>query len=170
MSATGTRAIDSLRRAGIDCSVHPYAAPERHGAARADRPAYGLDAAVALGLDPGMVFKTLVVHADGVPILAVIPADRTLDLKRCAAAVGAHRAVLAPVPDAERVTGYLVGGISPLGTRRRLRTFLDASAAGLDRIFVSAGRRGLQVALRPADLATATGAEVIDLTRAGADP
>ena len=121
----------------------------------------------ALGLDPGVVFKTLIVLADGTPILAILPVDRTLDLKRCAAAAGAHRAVLASVPDAERITGYLVGGISPLGTKRRLDAFLDASATGLDRIFVSAGRRGLQVALRPADLVTATGAAVVDLAQVG---
>ena len=169
MSATGTRAIDSLRRAGIDFSIHPYSSPERHGAARDDRPAYGLDAAAALGLDPGEVFKTLVVLADGTPILAIVPVDRTLDLKRCASAAHAHRAVLAPVPDAERITGYLVGGISPLGTRQRLRVFLDASATRLDRLFVSAGRRGLQVALRPSDLVTATGAEVVDLARPDTD-
>lgn len=170
MSATGTRATDLLRRAGVAWSIHPYASPERHGAAREDRPSYAFDAAAALGLDPGTVFKTLVVLADGDPVLAIVPADRTLDLKRCAAAAGARRAVLAPVPEAERTTGYLVGGISPLGTRRRLRTFLDTSATGLERVYVSGGRRGLQVALRPADLATVTGAEVADLARADANP
>ena len=152
MSTTGTRAITALRRAGIAHELHPYAPVELRGARPGDRPSYGLDAAAALGVDPSRVCKTLVVVADGDLMLAVVPSSRTLDLKRLAAAVGAHRAALAEPRDAERATGYLVGGISPIATTRPLRVILDAPAAALDRIYVSAGRRGLQVSLRPSDL------------------
>ena len=152
MSATGTRAIIALRRAGIAHQLHPYASVELRGARVGDRPSYGLDAAEALGVDPSRVCKTLVVVADGALMLAVVPSSRTLDLKRLAAAVGAHRATMAEPRDAERATGYLVGGISPIATTRPLRVILDAPAAALDRIYVSAGRRGLQVSLRPGDL------------------
>ena len=152
MSATGTRAITALRRAGVPHELHAYETPARHGASRNERPNYGLEAAAALGVDPSWVCKTLVVAADGVLTLAIVPTSRTLDLKRLAAAVGAHRAVMAEPADAERATGYLVGGISPIASTRPLRVILDAPAAALDRIYVSAGRRGLQVSLAPGDL------------------
>ncbi|MES2210772.1 MAG: YbaK/EbsC family protein [Chloroflexota bacterium] len=160
MSATGTRAVAALRRAGVDHGLHPYETGQRHGARRNDRPAYGLDAAAALAVPAETVCKTLVVEADGAFLLAIVPVNRTLDLKRFAAAAGAHRATMAEARDAERVTGYLIGGISPIGTTRRLRAVLDAPAAALDRIYVSAGRRGLQVSIRPADLLAVIQAEV----------
>ena len=167
MRAAGTRAIAALRLAGVAHQLHPYETAERHGAQRDDRPAYGLDAASALGLTPAQIFKTLVVVADGVFMLAIVPVDRTLDLKRFAAAAGAHRAAMAETRDAERVTGYLVGGISPIGTTRLIRTILDASATDLERVYVSAGRRGLQVSLLPADLVAVTGAAVATISVEG---
>jgi Cys-tRNA(Pro)/Cys-tRNA(Cys) deacylase len=127
--------------------------------------AIGLAAAEALGRPPSTVFKTLVVELDGKELAcAVIPSDARLNLKAIAAASGAKKADMADPRKAERSTGYVVGGISPLGQRKRLRTFLDASAAALDQIVVNGGRRGLQIALRPADLAAATGAKVVALT------
>ncbi|MBI2763742.1 MAG: aminoacyl-tRNA deacylase [Chloroflexi bacterium] len=164
MSAIGTRAVAALHRAGVDHAVHRYEPTERHGARRSDRPAYGLDAAAALGLSPSVIGKTLVVAADGVLMLAIVPADRSLDLKAFAAAVGAHRATLAESRHAERATGYLTGGISPIGTLRCLRTLLDARAADLATIYVSGGRRGLQVSLRPADLVRLVDGEVIPIS------
>ncbi len=152
MSARGTRATDELRRAGVAHSVHEYEPPERHGAARDARPAYGLDAAAALGFAPERICKTLVALVDGRPVLAIVPVDRVLDLKRLAAAIGGRRADLADPAEAERATGYVIGGISPIGGRRRLPAILDESALAHTTILVSAGRRGLQVELSPADL------------------
>ena len=160
MAAQGTRAIEALRRAAIDHVVVPYEPPAGMGRTRAERPAYGRDAAVALGIPPDQICKTLVASADGELVLAVVPVARQLDLKRLAAAVGARRAVLAEAAVAERATGYVVGGISPLGTRRRLRTVVEASVVALEAVHVSAGRRGLQVSLAPSDLVRVTAAIV----------
>ena len=118
---------------------------------------YGTEAAAALGLDPRAVFKTLVVSVDGAPrgaalAVALVPVARQLDLKAAAEALGAKRVTLADGATAERATGYVVGGISPLGQRRRLRTIVDESVLAWPEIFVSAGRRGLEIALAPADL------------------
>jgi Cys-tRNA(Pro)/Cys-tRNA(Cys) deacylase len=109
-------------------------------------------------VDPGRVFKTLVAAVDGRLVAAVVPVSGELDLKALAATLGGRRAALADQAEAERATGYVVGGISPLGGRRRLPTVLDASAAAHPTIFVSGGRRGLQVELAPADLARLAGA------------
>ena len=114
-------------------------------------------------MDRDRIFKTLVADAGGELVVAVVPVARQLDLKALAAAVGTKRAVLADPAVAARTTGYVVGGISPLGQRTRLRTFLDASAERFDTIFVSAGKRGLQVELAPADLARLTEAELAAL-------
>lgn len=122
--------------------------------------AYGPEAADRLGLDPERVFKTLVAEVDGVLTVGVVPVTASLDLKALAAAVGGKRARMAEVPAAERATGYVAGGISPLGQRRRLRTVLDASAQSWDTIFCSAGRRGLEMELAPADLARLADARV----------
>ena len=167
MAASGTRAVEALRRTGIAYELHAYIPPGRHGAARDARPQYGLEAAAALGLDPAQVCKTLVVSADGALVLAVVPVDRTLDLKGLASAVGARRAELADPRAAERATGYVVGGISPIGTSRRLRTVVDARAAAHPTIHVSAGRRGLQVSLAPGDLIRLTGALVAPISVPG---
>ena len=165
MRSAGTRAIALLRRSGIAHEVHAYEPAERHGSARADRPAYGIEAATALGIDPHAICKTLVVEADGELMVAIVPADAELDLRRFAGAVGARRATLAEPRVAERATGYVIGGISPLGTTRRLRTVVDATTLELERVHVSAGRRGLQVELSPADLVIATGSTVADISR-----
>ena len=167
MAAQGTRAIEALKRAGIAHAVVAYEPPEAQARGRDARPAYGAAAATALGIPPDRICKTLVATADGELVLAVVPVDRQLDLKRLAAAVGARRAELAEPGAAERATGYVVGGISPLGTRRRLRTVVDEPVMVLVRVHVSAGKRGLQVALAPADLVRATAATV---ARIGGDP
>lgn len=124
----------------------------------------GMHAAQSLGRAPETVFKTLVVALDtGELVCAVIPSDARLNLKALATAAGTRKAELADPKKAERTTGYVVGGISPLGQRKALRTYVDASASALDEIVVNGGRRGLQIALRPADLAAVTKAEVLDL-------
>jgi Cys-tRNA(Pro)/Cys-tRNA(Cys) deacylase len=161
MRAVSTPALEVLRRQGIDHRVRSYTLPERHGRAREDRPDYGLEAAAALGVEPGRVCKTLIaVLDDGRLVAAVLPVDRQLDLKALAAAAGARRAALAEPPVAERAAGSVVGGISPLGTRRRLDVVMDGAAMGHPTVLVSAGRRGLQVELAPADLVRATAATI----------
>jgi Cys-tRNA(Pro)/Cys-tRNA(Cys) deacylase len=152
VTAAATRALEVVTRSGVVHSVHPYALPERHGRARDDRPNYGLEAAAALGIEPARVFKTLVASVDDGLVLAVVPVDRELDLKRLAAAAGGRRALMADPAEAERATGSVVGGISPLGSRRTLPVIIDASAFDQDTVFVSAGRRGLQLEIGPDDL------------------
>lgn len=165
MSARGTRAIEIVRRAGVTHVVHEYASPQPTGARRDERPSYGLDAAAALGVDPARVFKTLVASLDGRLVTAIAPVAGELDLKRLAEALGGRRAVLAEPAAAERATGYVVGGISPLGQRRPLPAVLDVSADDHPTILVSAGRRGLQVELAPADLARLIGARRAPIAR-----
>ncbi len=164
-TAAATRALDVIVRAGVPHRVHAYASPEPHGRERNRRPSYGVDAAEALGVEAGRVFKTLAAVADGRLVLAVIPVDRQLDLKRLADAVGARRATMAEPSAAERATGYVVGAISPLGTRRPLPIVVDEAAQAQVTIFVSAGRRGLQVELAPADLVRLGNAHSARLTR-----
>jgi Cys-tRNA(Pro)/Cys-tRNA(Cys) deacylase len=144
--AARTPALVALDRAGVEHRVHEYAHDPR---ARS----YGLEAADKLGVDAARVFKTLVVDVDGRPHVAVVPVEAELDLRSLG-----KRAALAAQADAERITGYVAGGISPLGQRRRLPTLLDESALGHGTIFVSAGRRGLDVELAPEDLVRLTGA------------
>ena len=165
MSAHGTPAIDVLRRAGVRFEVLEYVSPEAHGRDRDARPSYGLEAAAALGVDPARMFKTLVASADGRLIAALVPVDRELDLKRLAMAAGARKATMGDPAVAERATGYVVGGISPLGGRRPMPTFIDRSAAAAETVYVSAGRRGLQLALGPADLVRLTNATVAEIAR-----
>lgn len=148
----GTPALDLVRRDGATYRVHAYDPPVRHGRVRNERPDYGTEAAEALGVEPSRVFKTLIARVDGRLLAAVVPVDRTLDLKALAAAVGGRHADLADPSEAERATGSVIGGISPLGMRRPLAVVVDVSAGGHDTILVSAGRRGLQVELAPADL------------------
>ena len=124
----------------------------------------GLHAAQALGRSASTVFKTLIVALDsGELVCAVIPSDARLSLKSIAAAAGARKADLSDPRKAERATGYVVGGISPLGQRKRLRTYLDLSASSLEEIVVNGGRRGLQIVLKPADLIAATSAMLVAL-------
>ena len=169
MTAAPTRALELVARAGVVHRVHAYTLPERHGRARDDRPNYGREAAAALKVDPGRVFKTLVVTVDDGLVLAVIPVDRELDLKRLAAAAGGRRAVVAEPTQAERATGYVVGGISPLGSRRPLPVVIDASSLEHSTVLVSAGRRGLQLELAPRDLAGLCSARCAPIARDG-DP
>jgi Cys-tRNA(Pro)/Cys-tRNA(Cys) deacylase len=124
-----------------------------------------MEAAVALGLDPAQVFKTLLAEVDGRLVVAVVPVDRSLDLKALAAAVAGKRAVMAEPAAAERATGYVIGGISPLGQRRRLPTVVDASALEWPTVLVSAGRRGLDVELTPGDLVRLTAAVTAPVAR-----
>ena len=166
MSARGTRAIDVIRRAGAAFTVREYAHDPRL-AGGAGGPGYALEAVHALGLDPARVFKTIVVDADGRPALALVPADGEVNLKAVADALGAHRAGLAAIAGAERATGYVAGGISPLGTRRVLPTVLDRSALDHPTIHVSAGRRGLELELAPHDLKRLTRAITSDIARRG---
>lgn len=126
---------------------------------------FGMEAAQALGLDPAQVFKTLLADVDGRLTVAVVPVDRSLDLKALATAVGGKRAVMAEPAVAERATGYVVGGISPLGQRRALPTVVDASALRWPAVLVSAGRRGLDVELAPDDLVRLTGASTAPVAR-----
>lgn len=165
MAATGTPATDRLRRAGVAHRTHEYAAPTTPGADRSSRPSYGADAAAALGIDPARLFKTLVATLDDRLALAVVPVAGDLDLKRLAAALGGRRATMADPAAAERATGYVIGGISPIGGRRAFPTVLDSSSSGFETIFVSAGRRGLQVELAPADLVAITEAVVAAIAR-----
>ena len=154
-----TPAITAARRAGIDFEVHEYDAGD------SDEP-YGVGAARALGIAPERVFKTLVVDLSGKSLaVAIVPVAERLDLKAVAAALGAKRATMAEPAAAQRATGYVLGGISPLGQRRRLPTALDESALGFERIHVSGGRRGLEIELAPGDLARLVGAAVAPLTR-----
>jgi Cys-tRNA(Pro)/Cys-tRNA(Cys) deacylase len=150
MAGKGTPATALLAKHRVRHTVHAY----EHGSGQA----YGPEAAELLGLDPARVFKTLVAEVDGALTVGVVPVSGSLDLKALAAAVGGKRARMADVAAAERVTGYVAGGISPLGQRKRLPTVVDVSAQGLDTMFCSAGRRGLEVELAPADLARLTGA------------
>ena len=124
------------------------------------RGAYGLEAADALGIAPERVFKTLVAEVDGALTVGVVPVAGQLDLKALAAAAGGKRAVMAGVTAAERATGYVAGGISPLGQRKRLPVVVDSSALGFATIFCSGGRRGLEIELAPADLVRAAAAVV----------
>jgi Cys-tRNA(Pro)/Cys-tRNA(Cys) deacylase len=155
MGALGTRATDVAKRAGIPHAVHEYAHDER-ASLRAGGRGYALEAVDALGIPADRVFKTIVVAVDGRLGIAVVPADAEVDLKAVADALGGRKAAIAPPAEAERATGYVLGGISPLGTRRALPTALDASAAAHATIHVSAGRRGLEIELAAADLLALT--------------
>ncbi|GAB6039457.1 Cys-tRNA(Pro) deacylase [Endothiovibrio diazotrophicus] len=156
-----TPAVVAAQRAKVAHRVHSYA----HDPARR---AFGEEAAEALGLPRERVFKTLVAALDGDSrrlAVAVVPVSAQLDLKAFAAAIGAKKAALAEAAAAERATGYVVGGISPLGQKRRLPALLDRSALHFETLFVSAGRRGLEIELAPADLQRLIGAKVAEIAR-----
>ncbi|MGW3012256.1 Cys-tRNA(Pro) deacylase [Streptomyces sp. NPDC001219] len=156
--SVGTPATVALTAAGVPFTTHAY---EHDPAA----PSYGEEAAEALGLAPDQVFKTLLAEVDGTLTVAVVPVSGSLDLKALAAAVGGKRAAMADPAAAERSTGYVRGGISPLGQRKRLRTVVDASAGTRPTVCVSAGRRGLEVELSPQDLVALTGAHLAPIAR-----
>ncbi|GAB3205882.1 Cys-tRNA(Pro) deacylase [Marinactinospora thermotolerans] len=151
MSGKGTPATVAAQRAKAAFTLHPYTATGNGGS-------YGEEAADALGVAHERVFKTLVADVEGTLTVGVVPVATSLDLKALAAAVGGKRATMADPRAAERATGYVVGGISPLGQRKRLRTVIDSSATSHPTIFVSAGRRGLQMELAPEELVRLTGA------------
>jgi Cys-tRNA(Pro)/Cys-tRNA(Cys) deacylase len=155
MAGARTPATKALDAAGVRYTAHPYVAPGHEG--------YGAEAADALGVPPARVLKTLVAEVDGTPVLAMVPVAGTLDLKALAAARGAKRATMADPATAQRLTGYVVGGIAPLGTRRTLPVLVDRSALEFTTVHCSAGRRGLQLELAPADLVAAADATVADL-------
>ena len=156
MAGRGTTATLALERAKIPFTLREYAHDPR-------RDSYGLEASEALGVPPERVFKTLVAAVDGSLAVGVVPVHRQLDLKALAAAVGGKKAVLAEVAAAERATGYVAGGISPVGQKRRLPVVIDASALELATMFCSAGRRGLEIEIAPADLVKAAGATVASI-------
>jgi Cys-tRNA(Pro)/Cys-tRNA(Cys) deacylase len=155
-TSVGTPATVALARAGVPFGVHTY---EHDPAATS----YGLEAATALGLDPASVFKTLLAEVDGTLVVAVVPVTGQLDLKALAAAVGGKKAVMADPARAERTTGYVVGGISPVGQKKPLPTVVDASALEHETVYVSAGRRGADLSLAPADLVAVTAATIAEI-------
>lgn len=152
-----TPAVLALSAAGIAHTVHEYDRNE-------DLRDFGREAAEALGLDADEVFKTLIVVADDGLVVAVVPVSCQLSMKRVAAAVGAKRAVMCDPAAAERSSGYVVGGISPIGQRRRLRTVVDETAQLYDTIYVSGGRRGLEIGIAPTDLIRLLDAVVAPVT------
>ena len=160
MAGQGTAATALLTRQGIPYTVHTYDHDPRHGS-------YGAEAAQALGAALGRVFKTLVADVDGTLTVGVVPVAAQLDLKALAAAVGGKKAAMADAAAAERATGYVTGGISPLGQRRRLRVVIDATALEFPTVYCSGGRRGLEIELAPGDLVRAAHATVAPISRSG---
>jgi len=156
----GTPASAALAQAGAEFTLHPY---EHDAAAQA----YGEEAADALGVPHERIFKTLVAEVDGGLTVAVVPVSGKLDLKALAAALGGKRAAMAEAAKVERVTGYVVGGISPLGQRRRLPTVVDSSALKFATVYFSAGKRGLQIETAPAELIRLTGAVTAPIGKTG---
>jgi Cys-tRNA(Pro)/Cys-tRNA(Cys) deacylase len=159
-TSVGTPATVALTRAGVPFAVHSY----DHDPSATS---YGLEAAAGLGLDPRVVFKTLLAEVDGSLVVAVVPVTGQLDLKALASAVGGKKATMADPKVAERTTGYVVGGISPIGQKKPLRTVVDASAMEHGTVYVSAGRRGADLSLTPTDLLAITNGTAADI-RAGA--
>lgn len=155
-----TPAITAAKRSGINYQIHDY----QHDPAS---PSYGLEAAEKLGLPVAQVFKTLVAALDtGELVVAILPVAARLNMKRLARTLGGKKATMAEAGKVERSSGYVLGGVSPLGQKKALRTVLDESATGWPTVFVSAGRRGLEIELAPADLQAMTGAILADV----ADP
>ncbi len=154
----GTPATVALTAAGIAFTAHTYV----HDSATTN---YGLEAASALGLDPERVFKTLLADVDGQLTVGIVPVTSMLDLKALAAAVGSKRAVMADPAVAERKTGYVVGGISPIGQKSSLPTVLDETAELWPTIYVSGGRRGFDLELAPDDLLAITNGRLADIAR-----
>lgn len=154
-----TPAVEAAKAAGVPYEVVQY----EHDASAES---YGLEAAEVLGVAPERVFKTLVAKLDGrALVVGIVPVAQRLDLKALASAAGGRKAEMADPTEAQRVTGYVVGGISPLGQKRRLVTVLDESATNHETIYVSAGRRGLEIVLAPADLVRLTDARVSEIAR-----
>jgi Cys-tRNA(Pro)/Cys-tRNA(Cys) deacylase len=157
-SRGGTRAIEVLSDLRIAHTVHRYAHDPRHSS-------FGQEASEALGVPAERVFKTLIADVDGALTVAVVPVAGTLDLKALAAAVGGKKAAMAEPALAERASGYVTGGIAPLGLRRRLPVVIDDSALDFGTVFCSAGQRGLEIELAPADLVSAAAATTAPIAR-----
>jgi Cys-tRNA(Pro)/Cys-tRNA(Cys) deacylase len=150
-SSPGSPATAVLAAAGVTFTAHPY----HHDPSATG---YGREAAEALGRDPAQVFKTLMAEVDGTMVAAVVPVSGTLDLKALAAALGHKKAAMADPQAAQRRTGYVLGGISPLGQRQSSTTVIDRSAVDFSTVLVSGGRRGFDIELAPQDLIRLTGA------------
>jgi Cys-tRNA(Pro)/Cys-tRNA(Cys) deacylase len=145
-----TPAINLARKAGIKHLIHEYSHDPAHTS-------YGLEAAEKMGVEPARVFKTLIVATDTRELLVgIVPVTAQLNMKQIAKAAGAKKAAMAAAADVQRSSGYVLGGVSPLGQKKALRTFVDDSAQCFDTVFVSAGRRGLEIELSAADLAMLT--------------
>ena len=155
--AQGTRATKFLERAGVPFSIHTYGFD-------AEAASIGLHAAEALDEDPARVLKSLMVLVDGKPACAIVPADRTLSMKRLAAELGGKSAQLMPAADAERVSGYKIGGVSPFGQTRQLPVVIEQSALAQEFVYINGGQRGLQVRLDPAAAARVLGALAASVT------
>jgi len=149
----GTLALDKL---GIAYELHPYAYDP-------DAPRVGLQAAEALGIEASQTFKTLMLELDGKPVCCVIPSDQEASLKKVAQVLGGKSAQMMKVPDAERLTGYKVGGIGPFGQKRKVPTAFDETVELYDRVYINAGQRGLLLSIAPADAVAAADGKVADL-------
>jgi Cys-tRNA(Pro)/Cys-tRNA(Cys) deacylase len=146
-----------LEKLGIAFELHPYDYDP-------DAPRVGLAAAEALGVDPAQVFKTLMAEVDGKPVCIVIPSDQEASMKKVAAVFSGKAAAMMKVPDAERLTGYKVGGIGPFGQKRAVPTAMDETAELYDRIYINAGQRGLLLSVAPSDAVKAAAMKIADLT------
>jgi len=154
-----TPAVAKAKKAKISFSLHEY---DHDPSVRA----YGLEAAEKLGVDPAHLFKTLVADVRGKGLtVAVVPVSGQLDLKALAQAMGGKKAAMAEKGQVEKTTGYLTGGVSPIGQKKALPTVIDASAVCLETIYVSAGKRGLQIQLNPSDLAALTRARFLPISK-----
>jgi Cys-tRNA(Pro)/Cys-tRNA(Cys) deacylase len=158
VAGRGTAATALLTRQGIPHTVHSYSHDPRHES-------YGTEASEALGVPADRVFKTLVAEVDGALTVGVVPVGAHLDLKALATAAGGKKAAMADPAAAERATGYVVGGISPLGQRKRLPVVIDSSALEFPTVYCSGGRRGLEIELAPGDLVRAANATVAPISR-----
>ena len=152
-----TPCINILKKQKITHTIHKYKHDPK-------AKSYGLEAVEMLDLDKNRVFKTLVISADEQLAVAIVPVSSKLNLKLFAKAMGAKKAEMAEVSKVEKTTGYILGGVSPIGQKKRLKTFIDSSARDLETVFVSAGRRGLEVEISPDDLALVVGGIFVRLT------
>lgn len=156
-AVASTQGLKFLEAQGVAVTLHPYDYDPN-----AD--AVGMAAARALGLDPALTLKTLMVEVDGKPACCVIPSDRQLSMKKVAAAFGGKSAAMMPPAKAEKLTGYRVGGISPFGAKRPSPTCIEAEACAAPRVWINAGQRGLLLGIAPADALRVTGAKAASLT------
>lgn len=157
----GTPATVALQKAGVIFTLHEYSHDPR-------AESFGLEAADALGLDPRQVYKTLLTDVDGSTVVGIVPVAGSLDLKALAGAAGGRRAEMTDPARAQRLTGYVLGGISPVGQRRPLPTYLDDTALLWERVYVSGGRRGLDIGIAPTDLIAVTAAVTAPIGRSSA--